>query len=191
MDEENDELTPAVGRETAEREAKRPGLLRQTQLYGVVNGLNAGIPLLLVPVLTRYLSPTDYALLLLFELTVGLIRPLVGLGTIAAVKRRYFDQEKIDLASYLTSALVLPGVAFVLLAGAIAISRPVIGDLSYLPGLWVWILLPVIAGRYLVGLCLAFFQLEHRVLQYGILQGVNTLVNLSLKARARSQCSRG
>ena len=67
MDEANDELTPAVGREYAEREAKRPGLLRQTQLYGVVNGLNAGIPLLLVPVLTRYLSPTDYALLLLFE----------------------------------------------------------------------------------------------------------------------------
>ncbi len=180
MDEANDELTPAVGRESVEREARRPGLLRQTQLYGVVNGLNAAIPLLLVPVLTRYLSPTDYALLLLFEVTVGVVRPLVGLGTVAALKRRYFDQEKIDLASYLYSALVLPGAAFVLLALVIALARPWIGELSYLPGHWVWILLPVIGGHYLVQLCLAFFQLEHRAIQYGVLQGINTFANLTL-----------
>ena len=44
------------------------GFFRAAASYTVANALNAALPLLMLPVLTRYMNPTDYGLLIMFQL---------------------------------------------------------------------------------------------------------------------------
>ena len=74
--------------------------------------LNAAIPFLLLPVLTRYLTPEAFGLLAVFQATVALMTPLCLLNTPGAISVAYFHITlRETLASYIFSCLVLPVLA--------------------------------------------------------------------------------
>src|SRR5262245_37569837 len=66
--------------------------LRGAPTYLASNVLAAAIPLLLLPILTRYLSPAEYGETAMFQTVVGAAGALVGLGTVGAAVRKYFDK---------------------------------------------------------------------------------------------------
>ena len=59
-------------------------LLRSGGVYFVANVANAGLPFLMLPFLTRYLTPTDYGIVSMFGVLVGILIPFVGVNTHAA-----------------------------------------------------------------------------------------------------------
>ena len=73
------------------RGAGKPGLLRSATVYGLSNILERAIPVLLLPVLTFYLSPADVGMIAVFTAAIGLISLVVGVNVSYAVRRRYFD----------------------------------------------------------------------------------------------------
>ena len=95
---------------------RRSTLARSSGVYGVSTILNRAIPFLLLPVLTRYLSPEDFGKVALFTVAVNLMLPFVGFTTDSAIGRQYFERDRIDLASYVTNCLyVLAGTSVVAL----------------------------------------------------------------------------
>ena len=72
------------------------GLLRSSAIYGVANALSAGVPFLLLPILTRALAPSEYGVVVSFFLVVSLSTSLAGLNVHSAVSVKWFDRTGQD-----------------------------------------------------------------------------------------------
>jgi O-antigen/teichoic acid export membrane protein len=93
---------PAGGR-------RGPGLFRSATVYGASNILQRAVPVLLLPVLTFYLSAADVGLIAVFTAAVGLATPFVGVNVPYAIRRRYFDRDR-EFPPYVASCLVILAV---------------------------------------------------------------------------------
>ena len=84
---------------------------RSTGVYLLSNLVSAAVPFLLLPFLVRLISPSEYGQVALFTgiFQVGLA--FVGMNTIGAVKRRYFNQSEQndpdDYARYIGVNLII------------------------------------------------------------------------------------
>ena len=54
--------------------------MRQAGVYTISNVVARAIPFLLLPLLTRYVSPADFGIVAMFFFVALLIEPLVGFG---------------------------------------------------------------------------------------------------------------
>ena len=83
--------------------------LRSFSIYTFVGFFGAGINFLLMPVLSHYLTPTDYGLLALINTYVTIIIPLVSLVAYGYITVEYFHMEdKKKFASLFSSVAAIP-----------------------------------------------------------------------------------
>ena len=68
-------------------------LIKHSSVYGSASLLQKGIGFVMIPVYTHYLSPADYGLLELMELTINVITTLISMGLGQAVIRFYHSYE--------------------------------------------------------------------------------------------------
>lgn len=85
-------------------------LLKHSSIYGIGTILSQAVSFLLLPLYTRYLTPTDYGILDLLDTTSALIGIVVGLGISTAVSRFYYEKTSEQERSTLVST------AFILMA---------------------------------------------------------------------------
>lgn len=106
-------------------------MLKSFSVYAFTGIAAAAIPLVLLPVLTRYLSPFDYGVVAMFSTLTRFIVPLVSLGTPYAVSVEYFRSDPKSFAHYVPSALVPSVMSAVCLMG-LALVPGLVG----VPSLW-------------------------------------------------------
>ena len=84
-------------RQAFELKAKK-FLAMQSLFYAVANSIEALVPFLLAPILTRTLDPAAYGIWVLFVTYATFLRPIVGLTTQDAIRMRFydFDQKQLD-----------------------------------------------------------------------------------------------
>lgn len=113
-------------RQAFELKAKK-FLAMQALFYAVANSIEALVPFLLAPILTRTLDPTSYGIWVLFITYATFLRPIVGLTTQDAIRMRFydFDQKQLDqfthtvLFAMLAMAVIVSSVTYVF-RGALA-----------------------------------------------------------------------
>ena len=82
-------------------------LLRSSVIYTVSSVINAAIPFLIMPVLTRHLTPADYGIVSMMTVLVGIVSPFVGLNIHGAISVRFFDAANRDLPRYIGNCVLL------------------------------------------------------------------------------------
>jgi O-antigen/teichoic acid export membrane protein len=78
-------------------------LLKHSSIYGLGTVLSRVVAFLLLPLYTRHLTPRDYGLLELVDVTTGIIGTLAGLGVSFALGRLYFDATTLEERGRLVS----------------------------------------------------------------------------------------
>jgi O-antigen/teichoic acid export membrane protein len=114
-------------------------LIKHSGIYGAGVVLSRSIGFFLIPLYTRYLSPADYGVLELLDLTVSLTMLFTSMGVFAAVFRFYAmyesPEEKKEVIS--TALLFNASVALLMALGMNLVASPlasaVLGDSSYAP----------------------------------------------------------
>lgn len=158
----------------------RSTLLRSSAAYAGSNLLNRAVPFLLIPVLTRYLSPEDVGITAMYVAAVGLAAPLVGLSTDAAIGRRFFDRDQIDFPRYVATCLWLVLVTGTVLTGVLALLAEPLAPLLAVPAGWIWTIAAVAAGRYLVAVALGMWQVRQRPGPYALFSFALTVLGLGI-----------
>src|SRR5687768_16928039 len=102
-------------------------LLRSATIYAAANILSAGVPFILLPVLTRKLTPSQYGEVVSFYMLVAVCSSLAGLGLHAAVGVRWLDPAKGDPAKYTASAVLLALLTTAFAAAVAAVLAPQLG----------------------------------------------------------------
>lgn len=99
--------------------------VRHSLMYGLGNVATKAVGFLMVPFYTRYLSPKDYGILKILDLSMSLFGMFLGMGLIAALLRCYAradsDEKRRTTVSTAFLFVVVTGVAaYALLLGFVA-----------------------------------------------------------------------
>jgi len=100
-------------------------LALQSLFYAFANSIEALVPLLLAPILTRMLDPTGYGIWVLFITYATFMRPIVGLTTQDAIRMRFLDFDQKQLDQFTHTALFV----MVVLAIFVSLVTVVFGEL--------------------------------------------------------------
>jgi O-antigen/teichoic acid export membrane protein len=156
----------------------KSGLYGNASIYVVSNLLNATAPFLLLPILTRHLSPYEYGLVAIFQVVLAFASAVVGLNINGAITRQYFKQGEVDLPQYVYACtLILVVSTLVLLATTIGLSSP-LSRLTQIPPQWLWTIILCAASQFLINTLLSLWQASSMPIRYGIFQAFYLSVNL-------------
>lgn len=89
-------------------------LLKHSTIYGLGNLLSRAVAFVLLPFYTRYLTPADYGVLELIDVTSSLIAIVLNLGIASAMGRFYYDLESSDQRSFIGTVYVLAGAVCIM-----------------------------------------------------------------------------
>lgn len=149
-------------------------------IYTVTAGLSAGVPLLLLPILTRLLSPEEYGKVAIFSVVVQVLGALTGLGVHGAVGMRYFDRDRLDFPRYVASCLTVLLVSTALVLVMVLAALPWLEEFTKLPGQWL-VLAVVLSGSNFVIQCqLSIWQSDKKALKFGLLRILQSGIDLAL-----------
>ena len=156
-----------------------PPLVRQTSVYTASQLASRAIPFLLLPVLTRYMSPADYGTVTMFMLVAMLLEPFIGIGFAGALTVKYYDRS-IDLARYLgTGVALIAGIA-VPVALLVFLLREPLSQLTQVPPMWLLLVVPLVVARVIVAAPLALLRVREKAALYGLFQNVQSAALISL-----------
>lgn len=87
------------------------GFLKHSSIYGIGNILSKIGIFLMIPVYTRYLSPSDYGSLELFYVTASVLRTFLSMGIAHATLRFFFEyKDTKDQQKVISTAIVGSGL---------------------------------------------------------------------------------
>jgi O-antigen/teichoic acid export membrane protein len=158
-------------------------LAMQSLFYAIANSIEALVPFLLAPVLTRTLDPAAYGIWVLFITYATFLRPIVGLTTQDAIRMHFydFDQKQLDQFTHtvlylmMTMALIVSTITFLF-------SKPLAAAAEF-PAAW---LVSVVIAAFLFEVfytALALHQFHNRrkaFLGTQVLQAVLSIAFISI-----------
>lgn len=153
---------------------------RHGMLYSLFSFLNNGISFILVLILARFLFPSDYGQLNLFNTFVTFLNIIITLSTASFVAVSFFSKDKEALKGIITivigvSAIITAIISFLFLCFPVKISHVIGVDIKYL-----WFGLLVCFFMVFNSLNLDIWRLEEKPLIYGIYSLSFALCNFGL-----------
>lgn len=156
--------------------------LKGTSIYLVSNILNAAIPFLLLPILTRHLTPAEYGQIAMFQTLLSGIGTFIGLNSVGAVNRKYYDNnvDIITLKQFNGSCLQILAFSASLTFILVFIFREKLSELFGISSSW--ILTSVIISVFLFISSMRFgqWQIRNQAKWFGVLQVSSSLINMLL-----------
>ena len=113
-------------------------LAKHSMIYGTGTVINSVVAILLLPIYTRYLTPTDYGVKELIGLTVDIVGILIATAVSSGVLRFYFEYENEQDRNEVISAAII-GLSLLAFAAFLLLSfftKPMAGYIIDAPGLY-------------------------------------------------------
>jgi O-antigen/teichoic acid export membrane protein len=154
-------------------------LLGSTAIYAGANAVSAAIPFLLLPVLTRALTPADFGRLAMFSVTQSALLPLVGLSTKTAISRRWFDGDG-DMSSFVTTCLAIATGSSALVALGLWGFASAVTAVTQLSIGWLFVALVATMAQFIIFIQLSLWQARRLAWRYGTFQVTQAAIYASL-----------
>jgi len=155
-------------------------LFRTAALFALGNLLNAAVAFVLLPILTRHMSPSDYSVAAVYGTVVSLLVPAVGFGINASIFNRYYDRERIDFPGYVTSCLFLLCAATASATALLSLASTPLSRWTFVPPSWIWTAGLAAAGQGVDLVVLALWHTQAWPARYGAYQLAQTFTNVGL-----------
>jgi O-antigen/teichoic acid export membrane protein len=179
-------VRPAEESATAPKES--PFRMRRLGKNGLIYGggifLNKAVAFLMLPIYTRFLTPADYGILQLIDMTIEVVSILAGSRMGAAVFRYYHKSDSVqERHQVLSTALILMVFQYALIAATTVLVAPRVSVLVFGSDVQtdlIRIASASLAFQSLVGVPLSYLQVRERSGLYVSINAVKLVVQLSL-----------
>lgn len=154
--------------------------VRSSFVYLMGSVINSALPMLLLPVLTRYLTPTDYGIVATSTVLVQIFTVILGLNAFGLISRSHFDndpkaQQRLVSTSILL-AVILSGFLWLLILP----SSNLLENATKFPASWISILILIALASTIQTTYLGLVQARQEPRRYVWLQIISTTLNLLL-----------
>ena len=158
----------------------RSKLVGNAAIYLGANVLNAGIPLFLLPILTRVLTPLDYGTVAMFGITLSVLGAFTGLSVHGAVNVRYFQLEKSELAEYVATCVGILIISTTVIFFVVAAFGSWLTTVSGVPADWLLVAVVLSGLQFLGNIRLSLWQVAGQAKSFGAFQISQSLLNAGL-----------
>ena len=151
-------------------------------IYGVTNVAERSIPILLLPVLTKLLSPAHFGIVIIFSAMRANCQSAISMSTPSAVGRAYFDRDKEGFAfpCYLFNALLVNTALFAIVAVALVSFKSLIPGVKTLTTPWI-LFVPVYVLATSIGVVKAkLWVYQKKPAAYGLFRISRAVVEVGL-----------
>jgi O-antigen/teichoic acid export membrane protein len=165
-------------RKALELKAKK-FLAMQSLFYAVANSIEALVPFLLAPILTRTLDPAGYGIWVLFITYATFLRPIVGLTTQDAIRMRFYDFDQKQLDQFTHTALYVMMIMAIIVSTITYIFRFPLATAAMFPEAW---LVSAVAAAFLFEVfytALALQQFHNRRKAFLATQTVQAVLSIA------------
>jgi O-antigen/teichoic acid export membrane protein len=154
--------------------------IKDSSLYLIANIINAAIPFLLLPFLTKALSPADYGLLAMFQVLSTAIMPFISLNLDSSLARYYFEFDEVRMKSLIANGIFITFITSIITAVVFLIFAQQLSALSDFPYTWLWTLVMFSIFQKIFEIPLALWRVQHKALRYGIFRILKTFFEIGL-----------
>jgi O-antigen/teichoic acid export membrane protein len=156
-------------------------LLTGSATYLVSNILNAAIPFALLPVLTRYLEPSQYGQVAMFQTLLGALGAFVGLNVVGAAGRKYYDSVSSDeIRRFIAACLQILIASTTVILLITLFFHEKLSIWFDLEANWIFAAVLVSMTSVVVNLRLGQWQVRKKPRLYGALQITQSSTNMAI-----------
>ena len=149
-----------------------------TYLLGSV--LNSILPLALMPILTRHLTPTDYGIVATATVIVQILVVFIGVNAYGLLARCHFDKDTPALRNLMSTSMALSGCVTAVLIGLSFGMGGMLARLTEFPASWLGVVLCIAVGTVIQNNYLTLLQARSEPLRYISIQSIGSLLNLGV-----------
>lgn len=149
--------------------ARLPAVVGDAGVYVAANVVNAALPFLLIPILTRALGPGPYGTVAMFGVAVNVLAAFTGLNANSAIAVRYFQLSADRVREYLGACVVILGVSAIVLLALVLPFRDALASRLQIPPLWLVVAIGVAAANFLTSVRLVLWQVGRSPWPYAAL----------------------
>ena len=158
----------------------RSSLFRSSGIYTIASIISASIPFLLIPILTRKLSPIDYGIVSMATILVSIVTPFIGVSAQGAINRRYFDGEQNNFPRYVGNCFILLVISSLVFFIIFLLFNNLISSHTAVPGIWLYAILFTAISQFISLILLTIWQAKVEAFKYGLLQVIQSCLNFGL-----------
>lgn len=168
-------------------------LLSGSAVYLLANLASAALPFALLPVLTRYLGPTEYGVVAMFQALVAGLGAVVGFGVVGAIARKYYDADSStpQQRDFIGVCIQITLVSGLLALVGVMVLQGAIDEWLGLDLRWTALAVAVATASVLVQIRLSYWQVKGEAVRYAALQTAQSGLAVVLSLIAVLVCAMG
>lgn len=151
-------------------------------IYLFGNILNGLLPFILLPILTRILSPTSFGELGMFQTLVAVLNSFIGLGVHAAINRMYFDSSTTNdsYKTFIGSAIHLLLITTTIVIAIFLVFSNYLMSVLGVNLQWAIIAIGTSACTFIINIRLSQWQVRSQPILYSAFQISQSFINVSV-----------
>tara|TARA_B100000767_G_scaffold126146_1_gene120261 strand:- start:8004 stop:9278 length:1275 start_codon:yes stop_codon:yes gene_type:complete len=154
-------------------------LFNSSAIYTFSSIINSAIPFIFLPLLTRILTPSEYGIIAMFNISVSVAYALVGLNLEAAIARKYYEEDS-NFSFFVGTSTVLSTISAIILSFVFWYNSEFFSNLTQIPNKYIILIIILAYFRFLMLALLTVFQVQTKALNYGFLQIFHSIFSISL-----------
>lgn len=149
-------------------------------VYAATNALVGLVPIGLLPLLTRELTPTEYGIVAMFTVFMQMMGLIAGLSVHGAVGMRYFDRDELDFPRFVGTCVIILVASVVAMFVLVGLLSPILERIIGIPRKWLLIAVIASAFAFMAQVRLAIWQSEKRPVPFAILRSTQAGMDIGL-----------
>jgi len=154
----------------------KSSLLRTSGVYTVSSLLNASIPFLLLPILTKYLSNSEYGILTMFSAVSIFLAPFVGINMEGAIARQFYNDRN-NISTYIGTCVIVSTVSALICSLLCILLRDLIFKYTSIDTSWMLLCVFYCFTQFIILIFLTINQVKVKPLNYGLTQISQSVFN--------------
>jgi len=155
-------------------------LIKNSAIYLGTEMLNKAIPFLLLPILTKYLTPVEYGLFGMYQVVLSFMTPFVAVSLDIHITRNFFKVSKEELFSIISTILILLNIHLLIATVLVYIISILFQNPFGLSNDVLYIMPLIIYLQTINQFNLTIVRNEEKALKFGIIKISQTAINFGL-----------
>ncbi|SFV60209.1 Membrane protein involved in the export of O-antigen and teichoic acid [hydrothermal vent metagenome] len=155
-------------------------LFKNTFIYVLLQFINKVIPFLLLPVLTRYLTPEDYGMIATYNTLIGALSIFIGLSMSGAIGISFFHLTKEDLKKYTGNVFNILLISVLIVSIVVILFQSYLSEKLKLPTIWLYVAIVVALMHMITSVNLTLWRSQQKAKPYAFYEVSQTLFNIFL-----------
>ena len=161
-------------------------LLKHSSIYAIGQILTRMASILLLPLYTHCLTPADYGITAILDLTASILSLMIGGGMVTAVTRFHFDSDsELHRDRVWWTGITFVSVAALLILGPLWVGRKWLSDVTLghdqINGVWFYSLTLLTTWAFVVGnVCDTYLRVQKWSGTFVVISLVRLLINVGL-----------